>query len=124
MDQTSNHCPCHGCRLSAVRTLLRAGAWVVVAYFFFAASREFAGKETKLSGVLDAAFKMSFDRYASYFASALFGVSWWRERRLRRKIIADHAPYIQQLEQKIDPGRSGSSLLTDGRANKRDRDAL
>jgi hypothetical protein len=109
---------------SVARTLLRASAWVFVAYFFFLASRAFAGKETKLSGVLDAAFKMSFDRYAAYFGCALFGVSWWRERRLRRKVIEEHAPYISELEKTIDPGRTGSHLLKNGRAQSRDRNAL
>lgn len=106
---------------TTARTVVRAAAVVLVAYFLFAAAREFAGKDTKLSAVLSTAFKMSIDRYAAYLASALFGVSWWRERKLRRKVIADHGPYMRELEETVDPGRTGSRLMADGRTHRRDK---
>jgi hypothetical protein len=52
---------------------------------------------------------------------AALGVAWF-QTQLRRRLSAERAPYIQKLEQKVDPNRSSSRLPASGKTRKEDQE--
>jgi hypothetical protein len=107
---------------STIAALGRSGALVLCAYFLYLSAGVLAGKHTDLTAVVKAIVDVGVNQWGAWALSALFGVAWYNERRVRRKTIKETAPYIRELEERIDPNRQSSGLLPDGRPKKEDRD--
>jgi len=110
-------------RYSLARTVVRSLTIAIACAFGYLSLRVIAGSTTTFSAVLKASFDLSIDRWAAYLLAGAGSAGWYSERRLRRKTIEKHAAYIKELEQKIDPVRSGSRLLPSGKPRKEDSDA-
>lgn len=104
------------------RTVTRAGAWVVCVSLLASVARELAGKDTTVIAVLDAFVKLGANQSLYLIVCALFGVGYWRERRVRKSQSKELGAYARKLELLIDPTRSTSRLTDAGDPAREDRE--
>jgi hypothetical protein len=83
-----------------------------VVYEMRVALQSIAGQTTTLNSSV--IWRISIGLTASVAWGAVASVGWYRERRLRKKLVSDTTPYIGQLESKIDPNRQTSGLSPTG----------
>jgi hypothetical protein len=110
-------------RYLTLRTIIRGGCSVVVAYYGFEALKALAGESTRvdvaLSLVLSAVAKLEV-----VILLSLTGVACaWAvvERTLRHRKVERLQGRIRELETRIDPNRSSSGLTPAGRTRPEDR---
>lgn len=94
--------------------------WVFIARYSYLAVVALAGRHTLADIGLKLITNMTFSQSVSWVATT--GAAAWAvsERGLRKKVIRQKAKRIQELEQRIDPNRSSSSLLPDGSTRPED----
>jgi hypothetical protein len=106
-----------------LRTLLRCGTAVLIAYFGFEAVKVFAGESTRV----DLALSLFISALAEVKMVALLSLTgvacaWGvMERTLRHRKVAQLQTRIRDLETRLDPERSSSGLTSGGRTNPEDR---
>jgi hypothetical protein len=105
------------------RTAIRVVGWVAAVAILWLCVRELAGKETTVRAGLEGILKASIDRYIAWVVIAILAFFIRRQRKLNETIVKDRAPYISELEKRIDPGRSSSRLDEKGQPRKEDQDA-
>lgn len=100
--------------------LTKLAAVVGCAYIAHMTIVPFAGQltETHLSALVD----LSADRWIAYAIAALCGAGYVLKNKQLQTYVKAHGVYVRKLEQKIDPERSSSRLLTTGEPRKEDRD--
>lgn len=105
-------------------TKLVTGAVVLgVAYFVRDSVVAFAGRHTEVNAFVKAVANLSFNEYVAWSISAVSGVAWFKERRLRKKTITELGTYAAELEKKLAPERKSSGLLASGQQKESDKDA-
>lgn len=106
-----------------IRTLIRCGAFVIIAYLGFHALEALAGQDTKLSVALTLIFTALADfKFAAGLSLAGSATAWAvLERRLRLQKVDYMQGRVRELERMIDANRSSSGLTTEGKTNPRDR---
>ena len=83
--------------------------------------RDLARKQTDASLVVKMMLGLSADRWIAYavgVAGTAFGL---KERRLKRRDIKRLSRRTNDLESRLDPNRTSSELLPDGRTREDDR---
>jgi hypothetical protein len=80
-----------------------------------------AGPHTDVSFVVKILLNLQADRWIAYILAGGFGAYGWNERRLRRKDIERLTRHTGELEKRIDPNRTSSQLLPDGRTRWEDK---
>jgi hypothetical protein len=106
-----------------IRTAIRVGGCVLIAYFAFRALESLGGQNTAVSLVvsliLDAFVELKFVLIVTLAGSA---IAWAvAERWLRYRKVKQMQERIKRLETLIDPRRTTSGLTPAGRTNPRDR---
>jgi hypothetical protein len=99
-----------------VRTLLRVGGTVGVFYLIYVTLTAFAGKTSSanLRFVAKVITSLRLDQVISYLAALVGLVYGLYERSLRRGYIEKFSGRIEELESRLDPGRSSSGLPSTG----------
>jgi hypothetical protein len=105
-----------------IRTALRCTAWVLVAYFAFSALEAMAGKTTSIFVQWGKNLVTDLRVVVSISLAGLAGLWGLLERRERQRTVVRLHQRIKELETRIDPKRSSSTLTTRGTTNPRDRD--
>jgi hypothetical protein len=105
-----------------IRTALRCTAWVLVAYFAFSALEAMAGKTTSIFVQWGMNLVTDLRVVVSVSLAGLAGLWAMLERRERQRTVVRLHQRIKELETRIDPKRSSSTLTTKGTTNPRDRD--
>lgn len=106
-----------------LRTAIRGGCAVAVAYFGFEALKHFAGESTRV----DVALSLFLSAIAEMKVFALLSLTgaacaWgFLERALRHRKVERMQGRIRELETLIDPNRSSSGLTPAGRTHPEDR---
>jgi hypothetical protein len=106
-----------------VRTLIRCGFGIVVAYSGFGALAQFAGESTKV----DLALSLFLSAFAEMKVVALLSLTgaacaWgFLERTLRHRKVEKMQGRIRELETMMDPNRSSSGLTPAGKTRPEDR---
>lgn len=108
------------------RQALKYGFWGFVAFCAWQSVEAVAGKvtvfDTRVGANLAAVIKMGANRnFVAVVAILAVGAGAWREVIHRRNIkgMSDH---VRTLEQKLDPKRSSSKLLSNGKPTQEDLD--
>jgi hypothetical protein len=100
-------------------------AWVaavaVAGYYIRDIVRDLAGKQTDASLVVKMMLGLSADRWIAYAVGAAGTAFGWNERRLKRRDIKRLSRRTTDLESRLDPDRTSSELLPDGRTREDDR---
>jgi hypothetical protein len=94
---------------------------VVAGYYIRDIVRDLARKQTDASLVVKMMLGLSADRWIAYavgVAGTAFGL---KERRLKRRDIKRLSRRTNDLESRLDPNRTSSELLPDGRTREDDR---
>jgi hypothetical protein len=105
--------------VSLAQTIAKMVALVMCVRYMYLSLGVLAGRETKFEAVMRTLLSVTSDRWVAYAVSAIFGVSWYRQRRLSQKSIKEREAYIRDLEKRIDPRRSSSGLSATGRPKKK-----
>jgi hypothetical protein len=96
------------------------GIWIAGHYIVEAISL-LAGQRTDVSLAVKILMNLQADRWMAYLVADGAGAYGWNERRLRRKDIERLTRHTEELEKRIDPNRTSSRLLPDGRTRWEDR---
>lgn len=104
----------------SIRVLIRATKWIVLGWFGVLIARALAGQETTAEFVLSIFSNLGASRWPYLLLAG--GLAMWAllERRERRRKTAYLTNRIRLLEQKIDPNRSSSELLSTGETRQED----
>lgn len=97
---------------SSLKALAVCATVVGVFYFMSDIAASLAGRNTV--ALFSTLVDVHADRYFFLSVAALTSYGYARERRTRKRAIADLSEYIQQLESRFDPNRSGSHLSKTG----------
>jgi hypothetical protein len=111
-----------GC-FSVIKTFIWVAGAVAIAAILWLCVREVAGKETTFRAGLEGVLRASVDRYIAWVVIAILAYFNRRQKKLTESIIRDRAPYISELERKVDPKRSSSRLDEKGNPRQEDKDA-
>jgi hypothetical protein len=99
-------------------------AWVAVAvvagYYISDIVRDLARKQTDASLVVKMMLGLSADRWIAY-AVGVAGTAFGLKERLKRRDIKRLSRRTNDLESRLDPNRTSSELLPDGRTREDDR---
>ena len=107
--------------MDTFRDVAKYGAYALVAYFAFGAVRALAGKQTTAWFFAQLLYPKSGEVLGPW-ALTVMSVSWGTlERRLRLRKTEYMQQRIRELEHRLDPNRTSSGLLADGRTNPRDQ---
>ncbi|MCX7359020.1 MAG: hypothetical protein NT015_12875 [Alphaproteobacteria bacterium] len=99
-------------------TLIRWGVVLGIAYCLMVSVQAMAGTQTSFSVVVQMLASISADRYVAYIVAILFGAYGYNERRLRREKTEQLSAHIKELERRLDPNRTSSSLTPKGTTPK------
>lgn len=106
-------------------TVARYAAWVaavaIAGHYISDVVRDLAGKQTDASFILKMILGLSADRWIAYAVGAAGAAFGWNERRLKRRDIKRLSHRTMDLEKRLDPERTSSELLPDGRTREDDR---
>jgi len=106
-------------------SLGKAAAWVVgiwiAGHYIYQAITVLAGKQTDASFVVNFLLKAQADRWVAFIVAGSGVAYGLNERRLKRRDIERLAKHTSELEKRIDPSRSSSNLLPDGRTRREDK---
>jgi hypothetical protein len=90
------------------------GGLALIACFVYLSISSLSGKTTLASIVVNFLGTLTVSKYAAYAVGG-GGCAWaYGERRLRRKRVAELSKRVEELEVKIDPKRSSSTLPSTG----------
>lgn len=104
-----------------IKHLATCTAWIFIAYFFTDLGKELAGKETIAEVVLEVLFPLNFRRWTCYAVTGFaVGFGFWQQR-LRKRVIAEMARRIVNLEAGVDSKRTSSQLTSTGDTRPEDR---
>ncbi len=100
-------------------------AWVaaiwVSGHYIVQAITALSGHQTDASFVVKILLNLQADRWIAYIVGG-GGVAYgWNERRLKRKDIKRLSRHTEELERRLDPKRTSSNLLPDGRTRREDK---
>ncbi|WP_438019645.1 hypothetical protein WMF18_11485 [Sorangium sp. So ce315] len=109
---------------SLARLAVQNGTYVACVYFLYLAVASLSGKSTNLAAVMSAIVDMKVNEWLAYVLAGVFGLGYWRERKLRQKTIESMGAHVRVLEGKIDSRRSTSGITTIGEPRKEDLDAV
>jgi hypothetical protein len=101
-----------------VPTLARCGTVLGVFYLLYRSIQCISGKQTEFSAVASAVVTMSADRWFAWAVACLCGYGYWSEKKLRKSSIASKDAYVKHLENLVQPGRGGTSNLTEDGESK------
>lgn len=107
---------------SVAKTLIRCGAAVGIAYCFRDSIVALAGKTTLSTFTVSFLANLTVSKAAAYLFGAggvAYGIS---EKKLRQRTVKRIQTRNQSLEERIDPGRSTSTLTTQGETNPLDQE--
>ena|SRR5258706_15602274 len=98
------------------RTVVQWAGLVGLAYFGWKTSEALAGKITLADVGIDFSIlgAIKLNAALSWALTVSFGWMWRKERRLRKKVIAEEHQKRARLERIIDPDRSSSMLEPHG----------
>lgn len=106
-------------------SVARYAAWVaavaIAGYYIRDILHDLAGKQTDASFVVKMILGLSADRWIAYAVGAAGTAFGWNERRLKRRDIKRLSQRTTDLEMRLDPERTSSELLPDGRTREDDR---
>jgi hypothetical protein len=105
-----------------VRQIVGGATICTCCYFIYRSVDSLAGKTTEVNAVVRAVLKAGADRWVFLSISAICGIGWRTERKLRRRTIEEMGAHIKQLENKQLPERKSSGLLPDGTQKQEDKD--
>lgn len=110
-------------RYVTIRTGLRVGGVLGVAYFLFRSIEAIAGQATSLSIIISLILNAFFELKFAFAVTLAGGCAVWAiaERMLRHRKVANLSGRIKELEQSIDPNRTSSGLTKHGKTNPRDK---
>lgn len=106
--------------LKTARHLFGMAKWAVVAVFGWLSIEALAGKATILKAVFEYAAGSGMATGLPWLAAVVMLIWAVLERGLRRRKTAEMQTYVRELETRLDPERTGSGLLPDGRTNPED----
>lgn len=105
-----------------VGRFLKYGMWVLIARYGYYAVVALAGKQTVAEIALKFLASLTISKTLC-LGAASGGVAWGAtERKLRKQTIRTKARRIKELEERIDPERSSSKLMSDGSTRPEDED--
>lgn len=107
--------------LKTVRHFFSMAKWAVVAVFGWLSIESLAGKATILKAVFEYAAGSGMAAGLPWLAAVVMLIWAVLERGLRRRKTAEMQAYVQDLETRLDPERTSSGLLSDGRTDPEDR---
>lgn len=104
-----------------IRTFIRWGGIIGVAYIFFNTIVALADKELiKVNVLINALLNFTANVYISWSIAIAATIYGFAERRLRRKKIKEMASRINELEKMLWPHKVSSKINLDGTTNKED----
>ena len=106
--------------LKTVRHLFGLAKWAVIAVCAWLSIESLAGKATMLKAVFEYTTGNKAAVILPWLVTIVMLVWALRERALRRRKTTQMQQHIRDLETRLDPGRTGSGLLLDGRTNPKD----
>ena len=106
---------------STARTVIRTIGAIVLAYFFYRMIGELAGQTTSVTVDLLIRIFAKFQVWISIAAGTALALWGKRERTLRKRTTARLHARIKELETRLDPQRTTSTLTPRGDTNPRDR---
>ena len=107
--------------LKTVRHFFGMTKWAVVAVFGWLSIEALAGKATILAAVFEYAAGSGMAVGLPWLAAIVMLIWVVLERGLRRRKTAEMQTHVRELETRLDPERTGSGSLPDGRTNPEDR---
>ena len=110
-------------RYGLFREICRGSVFLGVAFLCYLSIRVIAGTNTSFKAVLDASIAFSLDKWAAYALAGTTSAAWLVERRTRQRTILKFERQAREWERQVDPGRSSSNLLPNGKPRKEDCDA-
>jgi hypothetical protein len=97
-----------------------AGIWIA-GHYIVQAITALSGHQTDASFVVKILLNLQADRWIAYIVGGGGVVYGWNERRLKRKDIERLSRHTEELEKRLDPKRTSSNLLPDGRTRREDK---
>lgn len=101
-------------------SIIRWGALVFIAYFFYKSIASLSGLETKANIVLNFLSDIKVNQWLAYilgFGGLFYGIG---QRKSRHKIIKKTSGHIEKLEKRLNSIRQSSLLNHDGTTNEAD----
>lgn len=99
---------------------IRWGGLTTMVYFFASSLAQMAGTNTSVDVALDALASLSAPEWLAYVVGGSgIGYGYLQQREKRKKTEA-MAARIADLERRVDPKRTSSRLMPDGRTNPND----
>lgn len=112
-----------GLWFDVLKTVRHLGKWAAVAFVAVCVSQSIgslAGKATMLKAVFEYTTGNKAAVILPWLVTIVMLVWALRERALRRRKTAQMQDHARDLETRLDPDRTGSGLLPDGRTNPKD----
>jgi hypothetical protein len=107
---------------TSISSISKYGCLLGCAYFAFRIIDSLAGKTTLASIVANVVADLNLGCKISWGVTIVSVVWAVRERRLRIRRIAEMAEEKQQVETRLDPKRTSSTLPKTGKTKKEDRE--
>ena len=109
--------------LDVLKTVRHLAKWAAVAFVAVCAwlsIESLAGKATMLKAVFEYTTGNKAAVILPWLVTIVMLVWALRERALRRRKTAQMQNHAREIETRLDPDRTGSGLLPDGRTNPKD----
>ena len=100
-------------------TVVRWGVILGIAVCLMVSVQAMAGTQTSFSVMVQMLGEVHADQWIAYIVVVLAGGFGLNERRLRREKTNEMSAHLAELEKRLDPGRSSSSLTTRGTSDKK-----
>lgn len=107
--------------LKTMRHLAKWAAVAVIAVCAWLSIGSLAGKTTMLGAVFEYTTGNKATVILPWLVTIVMLVWALRERALRRRKTAQMQNHAREIETRLDPDRTGSGLLPDGRTNPKDK---
>ena len=112
-----------GLWFDVLKTVRHLGKWAAIAFVAVCAwlsIEALAGKATMLKAVFEYTTGNKATVILPWLVTIVMLVWALRERALRRRKTAQMQNHAREIETRLDPDRTGSGLLPDGRTNPKD----
>jgi hypothetical protein len=106
---------------SAVQMIIKWGSLVAIAWFASGALKSLAGRHTLANVALSFVANLGIGQKVSYVLAVAGIVYGQRQNRLRRRSIERLSARNQELERRLDPGRTSSELPPRGTTKPEDK---
>lgn len=103
-----------------VSLLIKASAWVAIAWIGLQMVREVAGRETDVSVIISAAVSLGKLKWLPWMVTAIAAAWAMVERWFRKRKVRTLASRVISLEKRLDRNRSSSRLTSSGDTNPSD----